>query len=393
MFKFSIPEKQFLKMGNALVFILFLTLITSCNSPQKMLDQGNYYDAVVLSVEKLKSNPNNQKARETLNNAYPHAIDDYLDKLENENALNTQFRNTNKVLIYRRLNELYQKVQESPAAKQLVKNPKKYFDEYNKLLPLAAEEQYQAGVSALSFSGREQAKSAYDYFLECNNYVPGYKDVNTLLDQAYQLALLKVYTEFLPIQSRTYDLSAETFYKEVQRTLNDIERNNLVKFIFPEQAKQMEGVQFDQSLVLRFEDFVVGETHTRERVEKVVSDTIKIGETKLSNSRTKDIMGVVEAELTTYRMEIVSRGIIHLQIEELEPISKVLMDQNFPGEYVWFNEWARYNGDKRALAPHQLELCSRVPVNPILPQQMFVEFTKPIYGQVNGRLRQFYNRY
>ena len=104
-----------------------LVFIISCTSPQKMLDQGNYYQAVIMSVEKLKSNPNNEKAMATLKASYPYAVNDFIDKLEKEGVLNSQFRNTNQLYLYGQLNDLYEKIAQSPAAMKAVDNPKKYY--------------------------------------------------------------------------------------------------------------------------------------------------------------------------------------------------------------------------------------------------------------------------
>lgn len=372
---------------------LFLLLFLSCTSPQKMMDQGNYYNAVMSSVDKLKSNPNNESAKETLKLAYPLAVNDLLDRLENEGVVNPQFQNTNKILHYNKLNDIYKKIQESPAAIGTIDNPKKYYAEVNALLPLAAEEQYSAGLDLLSRPGRENSKAAYDYFLKASNFLPNYKDVEEKLDQSYEMALLKVYTELKPVNSQLYKLSGDVFYKEVINTLNQIENERLIRFIFEKDAGQYKSADFDQRLIIRFEDFVVGQTHTKERVENIVSDSIKIGQTKMRDGTYKDIYGIVNAELTSFRMEVISKGYINLNIEAQYPQSKNLMNRDFPGEYVWFHEWAKYNGDRRALAPVQLELCSRAYINPIPPQQMFVEFTKPIYGQLNSTLRQFYSSY
>lgn len=374
-----------------LSFFLLLTL--ACTSPQKMMDQGNYYDAVISSVEKLKSNPNNEGARETLKQAYPLAMNDLLDKIDNESLVNPQFQNTNKILHYNRLNEIYKKIQESPAAIKTIDNPQKYYAEVNALLPLAAEEQYSAGLNLMSRPGRENSKAAYEYFLKASNFVPNYKDVEEKLDQSYEMALLKVYTELRPVDSKLYKLSADVFYKEVINTLNQIENDRLIRFIFEKDATQYKAGDFDQRLTIRFEDFMVGQTHTNERVENIVLDSVIIGQTKLRDGTYRDVYGTVKAELTSYRMEVISKGFISLNIESQYPQSKNMLSRDFPGEYVWFHEWAKYKGDNRALSPAQQELCSRSYINPIPPQQMFVEFTKPIYGQLSTTLRQFYSSY
>ena len=125
-----------------------------------MLDQGNYYQAVMMSVEKLKSNPNNEKAKATLKASYPYAVNDFINKLEKEGVLNSQFKNTNQLTIYGQLNGLYEKIAQSPAAMNSIDNPQKYYSEYNKLLPLAAVVQYAERERVLNLSGRENAKAA-----------------------------------------------------------------------------------------------------------------------------------------------------------------------------------------------------------------------------------------
>ena len=46
--------------------LLLVIFLTACNSAKTMYDQGNYYEAVMRSVEKLRKSPNNKNAKETL---------------------------------------------------------------------------------------------------------------------------------------------------------------------------------------------------------------------------------------------------------------------------------------------------------------------------------------
>ena len=182
------------------------------------------------------------------------------------------------------------------------------------------------------------------------------------------------------------------FYNEVKNILNQIEQKEFVRFYSPGQAKEMNLNKPDQILTINFEDFVVGETHTKERIEKMQADSVKVGQVTLDDKTKKDVYGSVKAKVSINRMEVISRGIINLNIIQKD-YNEVLINQDFAGEYVWFNEWGNYNGDKRALTKNQIEICNRKRVNPIPPQQMFVEFTKPIHDQLRRRLFNFYNGY
>ncbi len=366
---------------------------TSCNTGKNLYTKGNYYEAVLRSVEKLQKNPNNKKALETLTNAYPNALEFYLDQLENQKNSSSNFKNTNAVYNYNKLNNMYEKIQLSPTAKKLIPNPKKYYTEIEKINPRAAEEQYSAGLESLNFGNRENAKKAYYYFLKADEFVKNYKDVNQKIDEAYNLSLLNVITYLQPIQSKFYKLSASIFYDQLESVFNQIEQNEFIRFFTPEEAKNEDLQNPDQILKINFEDFVVGETHTKERVEKMESDTIKIGEITTDRGSKKDVYGTVKAEVTINRMEIISKGLINLTISQNANGNKVLISENIAGQYVWYNEWGFYNGDKRALTSDQIIISKQKRINPIPPQQMFVEFTKPIYNQLQSRLLNYYRNY
>jgi hypothetical protein len=376
-----------------LLLIFIGSIVISCTSSKTLYEKGNYYEAVMRSVEKLRKNPNNKKEREALVNAYPQAVNSFMDQLENDDQANKAFKFTNAVYIYERLNKMYESIQRSPGAQDVIQNPKKYYKTLDKIKPDAAEEQYAAGMQQLEFYNRENSKQAYYYFLQADKFIPGYKYVGEKIDEAYQRSILHVVANLKPIQSRTYELSADVFYKQVNNTLKQIENNEFIRFYTPEQAKSNNLQNPDQILEINFEDFVVGETHTLETREKMEQDSVNIGEITLDSGRKKEVIGSVSAEVVIYKMDMVSRGIVNLSISKNGLENKDLAYQDFPGEFVWFHEWGNFNGDERALTVHQLELCKNRPVNPPPPQQLFVEFTKPIHQQLHGRLIAFYRNY
>jgi hypothetical protein len=73
--------------------------------------------------------------------------------------------------------------------------------------------------------------------------------------------------------------------------------------------------------------------------------------------------------------------------------SGVLSHQKFDGKYVWVSRWARFNGDERALSAAQLALCKQKETSPPVAQDMFLEFTRPIYDRLVPALKGFYQNY
>ncbi len=71
----------------------------------------------------------------------------------------------------------------------------------------------------------------------------------------------------------------------------------------------------------------------------------------------------------------------------------ILSAEKMPGQYVWISEWATFNGDERALTPLQLEIAKQRERVPPPAQDLFIEFTKPIYTQITGKIQNFYKGY
>ena len=85
---------------------------------------------------------------------------------------------------------MYESIQRSPGAQQVISNPKKYYKTVDKIKPSAAEEQYSAGMYQLTMANRENAKQAYNFFLKADKFIPGYKDVEQMIDEAYHRSMV-----------------------------------------------------------------------------------------------------------------------------------------------------------------------------------------------------------
>jgi len=141
-------------------------------------------------------------------------------------------------------------------------------------------------------------------------------------------------------------------------------------------------------LSLNFDDFVVGQTYVKERVEKLKRDSVVIGETR----ERKPVYGTVKATLSIFDKNVSSSGLLDMTIMEWQS-KKVIRQQKFPGTYVWRDSWASYKGDDRALDKNQLLLTRRKESLPPPPNVLFLEFTKPIYSQLVDQIGYFYNNY
>jgi hypothetical protein len=207
-----------------------------------------------------------------------------------------------------------------------------------------------------------------------------------MIENARFDATLKVIVEQIPVPGR-YKISSDFFFDQVYSFLAKGMRQEFVEFYDPASAKNLPYA--DEILVMQFDDFIVGATNDKESEKEYISkDSVKVGTTKV-NGQTIDVFNKVKAKLTTHRREVISTGILAVQIVDAKT-NKPKAAQKFPGTFTWVTEWANFNGDERALTPQQLELCKKKPLLPPPPQDLFLEFTKPIFEQLKGFLRNYY---
>jgi len=370
--------------------IIALFLI-ACSSGKQAYERGNYYEAVMKSVNRLRQNPDHSKSIEALQNAYPLAIEYYENEAKNEIASNSPYKWKNAIQSYNSINALYEAIRQCPGCKQAVPNPKNYYAEIGPLKEKAAEESYNAGIGALMKGNRNDAKQAYFNFADAQHFVPGYKDVVEYLDKAKFEATLKVIIEQIPVPTR-YNLSGGFFQDKVEEFLhNNYTDQTFIKFYTPEEAKLVNLPYADQIMRIQFDDFSVGNSVLKEKEETLTKDSVKVGEAKV-DGKTVPVYNTVKAKLTTYRKELISNGLLSMVVVDAKT-NGILTTQKFNGEFIWVSQWARFNGDERALTEQQLKICQLREQQPPHTQDLFLEFTKPIYNKLVPAVRGFYQNY
>jgi hypothetical protein len=379
-----------MRIGLLLTLIVTI-LLSACSSGKKAYERGDYYGAVMKAVNRLRQNPDHSKSMSTLREAYPLAVEYHESQAKNEIASNSDFKWKNAIQSYNQLNILYEQVRQCPGCLNVLPNPKNYYAEIGPLKEKAAEESYNAGITGLMKGTHNDAKQAYHNFADAQSFVPGYKEVIAYLDKAKYEATLKVILEQIPVPAR-YNLSGGFFQDRVEEYLHtNYTDMSFIKFYTPSEAESAKLQHADQILRIQFDDFSIGNTTLREKEETVSKDSVKVGEVKMEGKMVP-LYNTVKAKLTVTRKEVLSNGLLSMVVVDART-SGILSHKKFTGEYLWVNSWARFNGDERALTDAQLNLCRQKEVQPPGPQELFLEFTKPIYGQLTFALRGYYQNF
>jgi len=383
-------QTHFMKKINQFILLSFIIFVSSCSSGYNAYKHGDYYKACLESIDRLRSSPNSKKPQDVLVSAYPLAQETALREVENAKLANGTDKYDVLVYQYDRLNQLAKAIYTCPKAYQLIPQPTEYISELSSAKKQAADQAYNMGVAALHANTIDQARLGYQYFLKANEYVSGYKDVINKIDEARYCATLRIIVE-KPNTSNRYQYSADFFYNNLLTEMSQSAKNRFVRFYSSEEAATEKMRNPHQYIVLNFEDFTVGNTRETTNTIDLKRDSVIVGTVKVEG-KTYNSYNTVKAKLTTYRQEISSGGVLSLRIIDAQN-NRELQTKNFSGQYVWATEWATFQGDDRALSEQQKKMLGQKPQTPPLHQDLFVEFTKPIYTQAASFVRSYYSRY
>ncbi|CAG5005165.1 hypothetical protein DYBT9275_03527 [Dyadobacter sp. CECT 9275] len=378
----------------SLIFVLliaFLGLCQGCKSAKKSLKKGDFDDSVLRAVSKLKDNPNHASSLEILKKAYPAALDQHLEDIRYNRTTSDIFRWEKELDSYYKLNKLYNAIISCSSCRKAVE-ARNYENEEKAARSNAAAVRYKEGERFLTIGDRENARQAYLNFEKTEEIFPDYPGNRKKLEVSYELASFKVVIEHVLVTSKVYQLSNEYFQGRVNEFLQTNKTlNKFVRFYTSEEAEEIR-LRPDQVITLQFDDFVVGQTVIDRNTETFVSkDSVKTGEQTIGKTKVP-VYDKVKAKLTRNKKLVRSSGLLDMQIRDFKT-KRMVSQEKFNGEYNWICEWAFFNGDERALTPEQLRLCKSQELPPPPPQQLFVEFSKPIYDRLTSRLRSFYANY
>lgn len=377
-----------MKQSNTIFCLLLIIVLSSCSSGKKALQKGDYFSALNKAIERLKSSPDNKNATKVLRDGYPMTLEWTQEEMDLIFSSNNSFKWEQAISLMEQTNRLSDQIRSTPAARKIINNPKNYTSELNMAYEKAADARYEAGLFELDANTRESARVAYDHFYKADRFVSDYKNTRDLMITAKEMATVKVVLQAIPVPSQRYQLSSEFFYDQVFKYLNNqFNSSGFVNVYSPFQAEKEGLLNPDFIVDMEFYDFSIGNlTHTEK--EEKLDKRVKIESKDTTRVQYKNYT----AKLKTFTDQVVSGGTLRVRI--IEPATdKLLSDELIPGSFTWVNQYAMFVGDAEALNNNQLELTRRK-VLPLPPHQdLFIEFTRPIYDQLTQKLNRFFRRY
>jgi hypothetical protein len=363
----------------SLLLFAFLVILESCSSGKSAYKHGDYYDAVLAAVQRLRQNPDHKKSKEVLSLSYEAALNFLETDAQNQINANANFKWRGAVQDYQRINNLYEQIRTSPGAMKVITNPVNKYKELTDAKTKAAEEVYEAGVQAMLKNTKPDAKQAYFYFKESNDYSPGFREAIEMSNQAEYNATMRV--SFDETNASNENFSLQPAVMQVQR--------QFLKFYSLNDARTTKD-SIEQNIKLVYKGcnipLLPSITSSTEDVEK----DIKVGE-KDVNGKKEPVYEKAKVKVTTYTRTITATCGSSIQIVELGG-GGTQLSNTVQGTASWSHSWATYKGDARALSNQLKEMALKKELFP--PRDQITENARrDLISNVSGQLKSFYSAY
>ncbi len=368
-----------MKIRLLVLLLLCVILLDSCSSGKAAYKQGDYYQAVLTAVNRLRQNPDHKKSREVLGLSYTAAVEFLETDAKNQIASDANFKWNRAVENYEKINTLYEEIKRSPGASRVIANPVSRYKELTEVKGKAAEESYEAGIQAMLKNNRAEAKRAYFLFADVQRLSPGYRETIEMMNQAEYNATFRVaYSEV--------NASRENF--TLQQALTPVNRQFL-KFYTNAQALS-DNVPIDHQLQLQYRgvDFP-REANTSSTTEKLEKD-IQVAE-KVVNGKKEPVYEKVRAEVRVYTRSyrVTAEGVV--QVTDVKS-NGLAMNETIQGDANWTWQWATYSGDQRALNDNQRNLAKRKEAWPDR-DELAKNARQDLVNNITNTVRRFYSSY
>jgi len=375
----------------SLISLILVVALVSCKSASKLYQKGNYDEAVEVAAKKLQKDPNDQKLRAVIQDAYRYAVNDHNSRIRNYSESNNELKYEWMHNEYASLQNLYNAIYRSPAVYELVK-PEDYSSYITTYAERAAEVRYNRGKQWMENADKESYKKAYREFQAAICFKPGDMQIKHMLDESFNLAVTRVI--IMPVDNYGYSYSS---YNNELRNIDDALIRNLrynvgnefVKFYSSWDASREDFLP-DQVVELRFSRFNIGNIRDNRSIREV-SKQVVVKETVYRPDSIVKEYATVKARITTTTRQMYSEGNLNISIRDNN--GRWLWNDNLSSGHNWSTTFTSYTGDERALSDDDKKQLNHRMEDAPREYEIIRCIKENISNDLLYKLRNYYSRY
>ena len=343
-----------------LLLLATTTLLIGCSSGKTALRRGHYDSAVQKAAGRLSQRPGLSKrghptASWVLQRAFVRGYEQHQTTIRRLStpANPLPFRWEAVHAEYDALQTLTDNALKcATCTGWLAAYPASYRDRQRDARDLAAADRYEAAERAFPHreTDRLAAKDAYLNYRRAADWIPGYRQTLAKSEEGLPFAILRVVVEPL---GPTREISPEDNIQLEGLILQQIGRNPapsaFVRLYAPTENAG-DGYTIHETIQMQVTDYDSYNDHTSSSSTTVESSqAYKVGEKKINDSTTVDIMEKVTGTLTTYRQEISAGLTLRMRAIDTGNGRERWNDAVWESRH-WATEWQTFSGDDRALS-------------------------------------------
>jgi hypothetical protein len=288
---------------------------------------------------------------------------------------------------YQSLQHLTDIINKSAVARRLI-NPTSYQSQIEALKINAASDYYQLGEEYMAIGDKQAYRDAYAAFRKVQEYVPGFKDSNRQLAQAYENSVVNVVVNPVTDNSLYYNNIGMNRYGNSFN--NDYLQRNLVNDLGGNNSKNAPARYYTDWDARRLNvnpDMIVDLTWTNLNIPRPyasnysrnVSRQVQVGKDTSGNVLYETVSG------TLYISKSYFTASGDLETSIVETGTRNLVDyRRYNAQFNWEQETATYRGDRRALSSYELSILNNGSYRVPSKDQILNELYQRIYPQVKN---------
>jgi len=382
---------MFMKKLYFLFFIAVSTWMISCKSASKLYQKGNYDEAVQVAVKKLQKDPNDQKLKSVVQDAYRYAVTDHQNRIHNYSSMDNEMKYEWMYNEYADLQNLHNVIFKAPSVYELVR-PTDYSSDMNENAAKASDVHYNRGMELMNHNDRQSYKNAYHEFKTAMSFKPGDANIQRRINEAYDAALTVV--AFIPVnnygfQYASYNYQLQNFDNDIIRILQNNSGNEFVKFYSTLETQRLNIVP-DEIVEMHFTQINIGRINDNYSTREVSKDVV-VKETVYKPDSVIKQYAKVKAIVTTTQRTMSSQGILSINARDNK--GRSLWSDNVVGNSSWSTSFSSYTGDERALSDEDRTSLNQTMDTPPREQDIVKCIQEGIYSDLIYKVRTYYSRY
>lgn len=387
-------------MNKTTIYLFLLFLATACGvkSTQNLISEGDYDAAIEKATHKLRQNKTNKKSKE-----YISLLEEAFSKAKQRDNTDISFlvkdANPQKLEqifnIYKNLNARQEKIRPLLPLKVNGKETTFVFEDYTEQIisskKALAKYLYDNSKALLYTKDKMNARRAYNDLVYLNELNPGFKDVNTLINDA----LFKG-TDFVHVYTKNE--TKMVIPVNLNNALLDFSTYGLNDQWTEYHGGKQKNIIYDYALSIAFKQINISPEQIKERefqVEKEIVD----GKKKQLDSRGRVVKDSLGKDVMVDNIKVVKALINEVrQFKTVQVVAKIeyinlnnnQITESFPlsSEFVFENIYAKMKGDKRAVDSKYLPNFRNGPVPFPNNQQMVFDTGEDLKAQLKGIIKQ-----